>query len=168
MKKPVRDLKAGEVIVLTDIGAIPGSTPTTYRMSVLRLNANLERDGVLVGRLDGTGPHSQQASVRYFQPDTLLDVEVPGLTPAQMHAEEMLGLLRTIKAMPGPWADQQRELLAKIDPPAAPTLAEALAALATLADGAQRVDAGDWQKAEADARVQARALLDRAKRAGVL
>lgn len=93
--------------------------------------------------------------------------EVPALTPAQEHAEEMAELLRRImirvddpmKLIP----QEIAALLAKIDPPKAPTLEEALKALSSLRD-INSVDVATYEKICA----QADSILDRARRTQVL
>jgi hypothetical protein len=94
------------------------------------------------------------------------DEDVPHLTPAQQHAEELAEALRIMMDCNNAGAqlyndhhDKFTVLLDKIKPPEPPTLAEALEALAALAS---------VQRAEGPEDAAAEALLDRARRAGVL
>lgn len=84
------------------------------------------------------------------------------LSPAQQHAEELLDLARRVSAAginppPGSLADIAAGLLAKIDPPKPPTLAEALDLLGVARD----------VLASKNAEIPAvNELLDRAQRCG--
>lgn len=96
----------------------------------------------------------------------LLPVEVreAALTPAQQHAEELVEFVRAVMGLSvGDTERNARALLDKIDPPAPPTLAEALALLAEIEQD-QWTGAGSRHKLMQ----QARAYLERARRAGLL
>lgn len=93
-----------------------------------------------------------------------VDVEVPDLTPAQLHADELREALWMAANKLREYGLDDRELRAlldRIDPPKPPTLAEALQLLAQVRDP-EAVD-GDtpWPRRADD-------LLERARRAGVL
>lgn len=103
-----------------------------------------------------------------FAPEQEVEVESPALTPAQQHAEELRVLLAWMVDFAGRYAAHEiganmqkferiNTLLAKIDPPAPPTLEEALTLLAEDHDG---MPVTGFEKRVA-------ALLDRARRAGV-
>lgn len=98
-------------------------------------------------------------------------VESPTLSPAQQHAEELRDTLRNLvdaldngvryHAPAVQLMKNAEALLAKIDPPAPPTLEEALKMLDEMAEAHESGDAAHCRKLSRD-------LLDRARRAGVL
>lgn len=107
-----------------------------------------------------------------------VEVEAPALSPAQQHAERMIPYLRDYKMlcehdarmsdekkMPEARAVLERrarelaEILEAIDPPAPPTLEEALDALQA---------AHDYLDVRGMGHTKVESILDRAKRAGVL
>lgn len=62
-----------------------------------------------------------------FAPSSTFEVESTALSSAQQHAEELLALVRkTAESTPRAYREEMDALLAKIDPPAPPTLEEAL------------------------------------------
>lgn len=103
---------------------------------------------------------------REFESSSAMKVEAPSLTPAQQHAEELLGIARrAYDGLPeqAPWKAEIGMVLAKIDPPAPPTLEEALAILSDLERHAQP------RELHFDSPILERmfAILDRARRAGL-
>lgn len=105
-----------------------------------------------------------------FDQSRMLMIEAPAitsaLTPAQEHAEELLDVARRAAKLfeahnrASEFVDEVNGLLAKIDPPKAPTYEEALAALAQLLSATP---------SHAEAAIDnGRAILDRARRAQVL
>jgi hypothetical protein len=109
-----------------------------------------------------------------FAADIVCNVESPDLTLAQQHAEELLALVRKmagvfkyshtmsdadVAAHGKAYVEMAHEVLAKIDPPEPPTLAEALESLDALTSETSHMP---------KARDYALGLLDRARRAGVL
>jgi hypothetical protein len=111
----------------------------------------------------------------------LAQVEAGGLpTPAQVHAEELADRLQWLLAFVETYAsdaigpatpaiNKVRNVLDLVRPPNPPTLREALDALATLADGAQAVNMGEWDSASMQvAREQAHDVVKRARRAKLI
>lgn len=101
--------------------------------------------------------------------DSTVIVEAPALTPAQEHAEELLHWMRLMfdfiespaTAFYNEYRDGVRDLLAKIDPPKAPTLEEALEALRLMCEA--KDDQHDYENLK-----NAQKILDRARRAQVI
>lgn len=149
--KRADELKPGDVLVL----------PT--RNIVFRVDAEI---GVL--RVQVWDIEQDTTNNRWLQRSEVVEVEAPALTPAQQHAEELLELVCDAENLlvnwqditssqfdqgRKEWADAAKPLLAKIDPPAPPTLEEALALLARI------WEAGNGEGLDA--------ILDRARRSGV-
>jgi len=114
---------------------------------------------------------------RWMPPAMPVDVEAPALTPAQEHAEELLRYFRDYLALCqfdferlpdehnrsvlGKRISELSALLAKIDPPKAPTYEETLAALDALLTGSM-------SSPEHPDMMAAQNIVDRARRAGVM
>lgn len=154
--KRIGDLRAGDVIL----------RPDGNRISIVQLGsvtidggeARIEVHAVVL-------TYKRPPVVTTFTLAGEVQVEAPALTPAQQHAEEMVELLRRIMARvddPRKLIPQEiKMLLEKIDPPAPPTLEEALRLIAALRNSG---DDAAGLKLDRDAA----AMLDRARRAGVL
>lgn len=113
--------------------------------------------GLQLGRLGELPAHLDRVATVSWAPMELVDVEAPGLTPAQEHADELLAMVRSVARGLAPHPDTARALVDKIAPPP-PTLEEALIVLDKLCnDGAVGPQLNDAEK-----------LLHRARVAGVL
>lgn len=99
--------------------------------------------------------------------NTRIAVEVPDLTPAQQHAEELLELAKNVSAAAaginpptGSFAHIATALVSKIEPPEPPTLEEALTLLSGVTECRLDGHLGTKHNAALD-------LLYRARKAGV-
>lgn len=164
IQKRADELRPGDDVALLMGG--PMSAPNLKeRLVMLRFNgADLGNDGIAFGRLAHAG-RAPLTDIRYFRPDDSVNVEAPDeLTPAQQHADELREMLwRAANFMRGRASfteieAEARALLERIEPPAPPTLEEALAALTNL-----------LQPAIGPAQLEhARDILSRARKAGVI
>lgn len=177
MKKLTSDLQPGDILPAGD--GLPrrviqyftaGSTPTAARgVHTVPLGAPLPPSCTLLS------PPQEFVGEGYE-----VDVDVPagcvgGADLAMLvdAARQLIGIHDSGDAGPNLMPAMQRgilrELVDRIDPPNPPTLVEALTALAKLDEGARAVQAGEWDKDSMQVeRSVARALLLRARRAGVL
>lgn len=118
--KRADELKPGDILVTVDSRKVVMHTETSDGFAQVICST------VALGPISMSTAHPV---------DTLLDVEVPDLTPAQERAEELAELLRrAVKWATTPressnWAAAARVLLDEIDPPKPPTLGEVLLAL---------------------------------------
>jgi hypothetical protein len=148
------------VDALKNVALDPGPT----RLLVLRTTPITPHGEVELTCFDpvGPGPIGANLSTRFFR--GVVGVEAPELTPAQVYADELLVLIGhavqpgTVSAA---WRSQALELIAKIVPPAPPTLEEALTALAAVrSSGATGMGVVNGQVVDD--------ILDRARKSGVL
>lgn len=161
-------LEPGDILpdprrVITCVASLPGVTSTIVVFTV-----SLE-----------PGPEPQRAppfappQAESFQQHQTVNVEVRDFTPVQVHAEELVALARLSvqHSLTGPVKNAALAVLAKIDPPAPPTLEELAGALAGAAKylnlNVDRLDADDRAAAD-QAEADATAMLKRARAAGLL
>lgn len=125
---------------------------------------NFDQDWRNKGAFDAMGNFYPYKSQQDMSAAKKTAQQAPALTPAQQHAEELLGIARrAYDGLPeqAPWKAEIGRVLAKIDPPAPPTLEEALQALATILDSTSPQK--DYEAAKA-----AQQIVDRARRAKII
>lgn len=133
-------------------------------MAVIKKRADELKPGdVLVDNghtVASTGPsgqdtvkiHTAQGIVLHSSAESVIDVLMPDLTPAQQHADALLAFVEAAADSPA-----RTGLLDKVHPPALPTLNEVMTTLAGLTDPAVTA-------AEIKRRIEA--LVAKARRAG--
>lgn len=157
--KRADEIKPGDVLVMAEQPTL--GTPIPRARHVVLHADSLGRDIVALTCAILGDPDARPLVQKYVY-DRQIDVEAPDLTLAQVHAERLLDLLdkwtsegTTVEAL-----REARDLVAELRPPVPPTLAETLAMLERFGQKKYGVKPGDAAAVDA--------LLDRARRAGVL
>lgn len=148
IQKRADELKRGDVVLASNIYVIIGKRePAGDHVAYKAYNADDDSDDTFV-----------------CYPYIAVSVESPDLTPAQQHAEELVEALENLAVGKTTIAQMAaaRVLLDKIKPPEPPTLVEALEAIISLQPLLIKTEPDDSRLKPVQA------LLDRARRAGIL
>jgi hypothetical protein len=117
VKTPVRLLEPGDVVLVPGPGLVLSTAPGA-RLAVLCVaHTDPGPVGLSLGRLGELPPHLDRVATVSWQPDALVDVDRPDLTPAQAAAAELLEVVRSVSRGVAPHPNTARALLDRIEPP---------------------------------------------------
>jgi hypothetical protein len=114
VKTPVRLLTPGDVL----LHPLPGPVLGASRCVVLCVaHTDPGPVGLSLGRLGEVPAHLDRVATVSWQPDAVVDVDRPDLTPAQAAADQLLDVVRSVSRGVAPHPNTARALLEQIEPP---------------------------------------------------